>query len=58
MFLVGAIAGAPTGRLVEEVGYGMAFALSAAAGLPGMILLLWLPLPKGEGLEPPAGATT
>jgi PAT family beta-lactamase induction signal transducer AmpG len=47
-FLVGQVVGANAGALVPLVGYAAAFALSAAAGLPGLLLLPGLPLPRSE----------
>lgn len=43
MALTGALSGAPTGWVVKQWGYPTFFALTILVGLPGMLLLLWLP---------------
>jgi PAT family beta-lactamase induction signal transducer AmpG len=46
MALAAAVAGAITGLLVDRVGYVAFFAISIAAGIPGMALLFILPRPQ------------
>lgn len=43
MALAAALAGSITGLLVDRVGYPVFFIISILAGLPGMLLLFWLP---------------
>jgi PAT family beta-lactamase induction signal transducer AmpG len=52
MALAAAIAGAITGFLVDHIGYVQFFALSIAAGIPGMTLLIWLPNSKPAPPDP------
>jgi PAT family beta-lactamase induction signal transducer AmpG len=55
LYLVGTLTGSLMGSVADAVGYVWAFALSALAGVPGLLLLLGLPTPAlpPTGIEPP-----
>lgn len=48
MAFAGTWAGAPTGYVVEHVGYAWFFVISVACGVPGMLMLFWLPNIAGD----------
>ena len=52
MAFAGTWAGAPTGYVVERVGYTWFFILSVACGVPGMLMLLWLPDTRDQSPGP------
>lgn len=54
MALSGNISGATSGFLVEAMGYRHYYAWAVAAGVPSLLLLIWLPKPNEEEKEPAA----
>ena len=51
MALTGSLGGAPSGYIVNAMGYAWFFAITIIAGIPGLILLLWMRNPPEEPRE-------
>ncbi len=54
MALTDVLVGSETGYLVAGLGFSAFFVVSALAGLPGMLLLLWIPRPDAPASDAPA----